>query len=176
MPSSSHHSLRKPTRNWRHHVMSFSSAQFSSVALSCLTLCDSTDCRTPGLPVHHQLPEFTQTHIHRSWWCHLAISYSVNPLLLLPPIPPSIGVFSNESTLCMRWPKYWCFSFNISPSNDQSFTQDWSPLGWTGWISLLSKRLSRVFSSTTVQKHPCFSTQHSLWSNSHIHTWLLQKS
>ena len=72
------------------------------------------------------------------------------PLLLLPPIAPSIRVFSNESTLCMRWPKYWSFSFSIIPSKEH---QHWSPLGWTGWISLQSKGLSRVFSNTTVQKH-----------------------
>ena len=81
------------------------------------------------------------------------------PLLLLPPMPPSIRVFSNESTLRMRWPKYWSFSFNIIlPMN----TQDWAPLGWTGWISLQSKGLSRVFSNITVQKHQFFSTQLSL--------------
>ena len=78
-----------------------------------------------------------------------------HPLLLLLPIPPSIRVFSSESTLRMRWPKYWSFSFSISPSN----TQDWSPLGWTGWISLQSKGLSRVFSNTIVQKHQFFSVQ-----------------
>ena len=94
------------------------------------------------------------------------------PLLLLPPIPPSIRVFSNESALRIRWPKYWIFSFSISPSMN---TQDWSPSGWTGWISLLSKGLSRVFSNTTVQKHQFFGTQFSLWSNSHIHTWPLEK-
>ena len=78
------------------------------------------------------------------------------PLLLLPPIPPSIRVFSSKSTLRMRWPKYWSFSFSISPSNEH---QDWSPLGWTGWISLQSKGLSRVFSNTTVQNHQFFGTQ-----------------
>ena len=78
-----------------------------------------------------------------------------HPLLLLPSIFPSIRVFSNESALRIRWPKYWGFSFNISPSN----TQDWSPLGWTGWISLQSKGLSRVFSNTTVQKHQFFGAQ-----------------
>ena len=88
------------------------------------------------------------------------------PLLLLPPVPPSIRVFSNESTLRMRWPKYWSFSFSISPSN---------PLGWTGWISLQSKWLSRVFSNTTVQKHQFFSAQLSSQSNFHIHTWPLEK-
>ena len=76
------------------------------------------------------------------------------PLLLLPPIPPSIRVFSNESTLRMRWQKYWSFSFSIGPSNEH-----WSPLGWTGWIFLQSKGLSRVFSNTTVQKHQFFGAQ-----------------
>ena len=89
-----------------------------------------------------------------------------HPLLLLPPIPPSIRVFSNESTLCMRWPKYWSFSFSIIPS-----TEIWSPSEWTGWISLQSKGLSRVFSNTTVQKHQFFSAQPSSQSNSHLHTW-----
>jgi len=79
-----------------------------------------------------------------------------HPLPLLPSIFPSIRVFSNESAICIRWPKYWSFSFNISPSNKQ-----WS-LGWTGWISLQSKGLSRVFSNTTVQKHQFFGTQLSL--------------
>ena len=94
------------------------------------------------------------------------------PLLLLPPIPPSIRVFSNESTLHMRWPNYWSFSFSISPSNEHP---DWSPSGWTGWISLQSKGLSRVFSNTTVQNHQFFSAQLSSQSNSHIHTWPLEK-
>ena len=80
-------------------------------------------------------------------------------LLLLPSIFPSIRVFSNESALRIRWPKYWSFSFSISPSNEP---QDWSPLWWTGWISLQSKGLSRVFSNTTVQKHQFFSAQLSL--------------
>ena len=93
------------------------------------------------------------------------------PLLLLPPIPPSIRVFSSESTLRMRWPKCWSFSFSISPSNEHPVF--WSPLGWTGWISLQSKELSRVFSNTTAQKHQLFSTQLSSQSNSHIHTWPL---
>ena len=72
------------------------------------------------------------------------------PLLLLPSIFPSVRIFPNESVLHIRWPKYWSFSFSISPSND---FQDGSPLGWTGWISLQSKGPTRVFSSTTVQKH-----------------------
>ena len=94
------------------------------------------------------------------------------PLLLLPPIPPSIRVFSNESTLHMRWPKTGVLALaSVLPKN----TQDWSPLEWTGWISLQSKGLSRVFSNATVQKHQFFGTQLSSQSNSHIHTWLLEK-
>ena len=93
-------------------------------------------------------------------------------LLLLPSITPSIRVFSSESVLCIRGPKYWSFSFSISPSNN---IQGWSPLGWTGWISLQSKGLSRVFPNTTVQKRQFFGTQLSLWSNSHIYTWPLEK-
>ena len=96
-----------------------------------------------------------------------------SPLLLQPSIFPSIRVFSNESVLHISWPKYWSFSFNISLSNEHS---DWSPLGWTGWIFLQSKGLSRVFSNTAVQKHQFFSTQLSSQSNSHIHTWLLEKT
>ena len=95
-----------------------------------------------------------------------------HPLFLLPPIPPSIRVFSNELTLRMRWPKFGVSaSTSVLPMN----TQDWSPLGWTGWISLQSKGLSRVFSNTTVQKHQFFSAQLSSQSNSHIHTWPLEK-
>ena len=94
------------------------------------------------------------------------------PLLLLPSIFPSIRVFSNESALHMRWPKYWSFSFSISPSNEYSvlisFRMDWLDL-------LQSKGLSRVFSNTTVQKHQFFGAQLSSQSNSHIHTWPLEK-
>ena len=97
-----------------------------------------------------------------------------HPLLLLPSIFPSIRVFSNESALRIRWPKYWRFSFSISPSNEYSgFFFEYSgfiSLGLTGLISLQSKGLSRVFSNTTVQKHQFFGAQPSLWSNAHIHT------
>ena len=93
-----------------------------------------------------------------------------HPLILLTSILPSIRVFSNESVLYIRWPKYWSFCFSI-PMN----IQDWFPLGLTGLISLQSKGLSRVFSITTIQKHQFFSAQLSLQSNSHIHTWLLEK-
>ena len=105
--------------------------QFSSVTQSCPTLCEPMNCSTPGLPVHHQLPEFTQTHVHRSVMPsrHLILCH---PFFLLPPIPPTIRVFSSDSTLCMRGPKYWSFSFSISPSNEHpgliSFTMDWLDL------------------------------------------------
>ena len=87
------------------------------------------------------------------------------PLILLPSIFPSIRVFNNESVLCIKWPKYWSFSFSISLLMN---IQDWFPLGWTGWISLQSKGLSRVFSNTTVQKHQFFSAHLSLWSKDHM--------
>ena len=93
------------------------------------------------------------------------------PLLLLPSIFLSSKVFSDESAFRIRWPKYWSCSFSISsPKN----IQDWSPLGWTGLISLQSKWLSRVF-NTAILKHQIFSAQPSWWSNSHIHTWPLGK-
>ena len=93
------------------------SVQFSSVTQSCLTLCNPINCSTPGLPVHYQLPEFTQTHVH---WVGDAIQPSHPLLSPSPPAPnlPSTRVFSNESVLCIRWPKYWSFSFSISPSNE----------------------------------------------------------
>ena len=94
------------------------------------------------------------------------------PLLLLPLIPLSIRVFSNQSTLRMRWPKYWSFSFSIIPSKK---SQDWSLSEWTGWISLQSKGLSSIFSNTTIQKHQFFGAQPSSQSNSLIHTWPLGK-
>ena len=93
------------------------------------------------------------------------------PLLLLPSIFPSIRVFSKESVLCIRWQNIRA-SASVLPMD----IQDWFPLGWTGWISLQSKGLSRVFSNTTVQKHQFFSAQLALWSNSHIHTWLLENN
>ena len=135
-----------------------SSVQFSSVAQLCLTLCDSMDCSTPGLPVHHQLPVYSSS-CPLSGWCHQTISSSVVPFSsCLQPFPvsgsfqmsqffasggQSIGVLASTSVLPM-------------------YIQDWFPLGWTGWISLQSKALSRVFSTTTVQKHQFFSAQLSL--------------
>ena len=124
--------------------------QFSSLAQSCLILCIPMYCSMPGLSVHHQplespKPMSTESVMPSN---HLILC---RPLLLLPSIFPSIRVFSNESTLRIRWPKYWSFSFNISPSDEHP-------------------RLSRVFSNTTVQKHQFFGTQLSSQSNSHIHT------
>ena len=111
--------------------MIFGHSQFSSVAQSCPTLCDPMNHSTPGLPVHHQLPEFTQTHVHRVSDT-IQPSRPLSPLLLLPSIPPSIRVFSNDSTLHMRWPKCWIFSFSIIPSNEHtglvSFRMDWLDL------------------------------------------------
>ena len=109
---------------------SSSSVQFSSVAQSCPTLCDLVNRSTPGLPVHHHLPEFTQTLSIKSVMpsSHLILC---RPLLLLLPIPPSMRVFSNESTFCMRWPKCWSFSFSIIPSKEHPgliFRMDWLDL------------------------------------------------
>ena len=138
-------------------VQSNHSVQFSSVTQSCPTLCNAMS-HSPGLPVHHQLPELTQTHVIELVmpFGHLILCH---PLLLLPPIPPSIRVFSNESVLCIRWPKFWNFSFSISPSNEHpgliSFRMD------LGWISLQSQGLSRVSSNIAVQKHQFFGTQFS---------------
>ena len=105
------------------------SVQFSSDTQSCPTLCNLMNRSMPGLPVHHQLPEFAQTHGIEMPSNHLILS---RPLLLLPPIPPSVRVFSNESTLLMRWPKYWGFSLSISPSNEHPglvfFRMDWLDL------------------------------------------------
>ena len=92
-------------------------------------------------------------------------------LLLLPSISPSIRVFSNESPVYIRWPKYWSFSFSISHSNEYSGLISFR----MNWISLLSKELSRGFLNTSTQKHQFFSAWPSLWSNTHIHTWLLEK-
>ena len=131
------------------HDSWISSVQFSSVTQSCLTLCDPMNCSAPGLPVHHQLPEFTQTHVHR-------VSDAIQPSHPLSspsppaPIPPSIRVFSNESTLRMRWPKYWSFSFSLIPSKEIpgliSFRMDWwDLLAVQGTLkSLLQHRSSKA--------------------------------
>ena len=117
--------------------------QFSSVqSLSRVQLCDSVNHSTPGLPVHHQLPESTQTHVHR-------VGDSIQPSHPLLPIPSSLRVFSNESTFCMRWPKYWSFSFNISPSNEHPgliLRMNWLDLLAVQWTlkSLLQHHSSKA--------------------------------
>ena len=112
-------------------------------------------------PSHHCVDDATHT------------SHPLSPLLFLPSVIPSIGVCSSELDLYIKWSKYRSFSFSTSLLIN---IQGWFPLRLTGLISLLSKGLSRVFSSATIQKHQFFNVQHSLWSNSHIPTWLLEKS
>ena len=136
------------------------SVQFSSVAQSCLTLRDPMDHSMPGLPVHHQLPEFTQTHLH---W----IGEAIQPSYPLSSPSPSVFILSLPQGL-FKWVSQLftsggqsigvSASTSVLPMN----TQDWSPLGWTGWISLQSNRLSRVFSNTIVQKHQFFCVHLSL--------------
>ena len=146
----------------------------SSVQFSCSVMSDSLWphelqharplCPSPTPGVHSNSRPSSR-------WCHLAISSSVVPFSACPQSLPA-SVFSNESTLHMR-----CKSTGVSalasflPKN----TQDWPPSRWTGWISLQSKGLSRVFSNTTLQKHQFFGTQHSSQSNSHMHTWPMEK-
>ena len=148
------------------------SVQFSSVTQSCLTLCDPMNRGTPGLPVHHQLPESTQTHVH---WVGDAIQPS-HPLS--SPSLPALNLSQHHGL----FPMSQLFvsggqSIGVSASTSvlPMKTQDWSSLGWTGWIFLQSKGLSRVTSNNIVQKHQFFSAQLSSQSNSHIHTWPLEK-
>ena len=138
------------------HFFFFFNFQFSWVTQSCPTLCNPMDCGKPGFPVHHQIPEPAQTHVH---WLGNDIQPSYPLLSPSPPVFNLYSIFSSESVLRIRWPKYWSFSFSINPSNEYSrlisFRMDWLDL-------LLSKGLSRVFSNTTVQKHQFFGTQLSL--------------
>ena len=135
--------------------------QFSSVTQSCLTLCDPMNHSTPGLPVHHQLPEFAQTHVHR---VDDAISSSVVPFSSYHQSLPASGSFPMGQLFAWGGQSTGISaSASVLPVN----TQDWSSLGWTGWISLQSKGLARAFSSTTTQKHQFF--------GAHIHTWPLEK-
>ena len=152
---------------------SHSKLQFSSVLRSCPNLCYPMNPSMPGFLFHHQLPEITQTHVHRvgdntrpshplstlfsSYPQSLPASRSFPVNEIFPWGGQSIGVSASALTLPMN-------------------TQDWFPLVWTGWISLHSKGISRVFSNTRVQKHQFFRTQLYSQSNSHIHTWLLEKS
>ena len=140
------------------------SVAVSSVAQSCLTLCNPMNCSTPGFPVHHQLPELTQIHVHR-------VSDAIQP----SPSPPCLQSFPASGSFPMS---------QLFTSGGQSIgalasvltknIQDWLPLGLARLVSLQSKGFSRVFSSITVQKHQLFGTHPSLWSNSHIHTWPLE--
>ena len=148
------------------------SDNFSAVAHSCPTLCNPMDGSMPGFPVLHQLPEFTQTHVH---WVGDAVQLS-HPLLSASPL--AFNPSQHQSLF------QWVSSSHqggqsIRPSASASVLptniQDWFPLGLTGLISLLFNGLSRIFSNTIVQKHQFFSAQLSLWSNSHIHTWPLEK-
>ena len=140
-------------------------AIFSSVAQSCPTLCNPMNRSTPGLPVHHQLLEITQTHVYR-------VSDAIQPShLLSSPSPPAPNSSQHQSLFQWVNSAWGGQSTGVSalasllPKN----TRDWSPLGWTVWISSQSKGLSRVFSNTTVQKHQFFGTQLSSQSNFHIH-------
>ena len=139
-----------------HNGLLWDSVQFShSVMFDSLW---SHGLQYASLPCSLPTPRTYSNSCPLSQWCHPTISSSVMPFLL-PSVIPSIKVFSNESVLHIRWSKYWSFSFrSVLPMN----IQDWFPLGWAGWISLQSKRLSRVLSNTTVQKHQFSSTQLSL--------------
>ena len=139
-----------PGYDGQFYVSTWLNYQFSSVAQSCPTLCDSMNRSTPGLPIHHQLPEFTQTHVHRVVDAIQPSHPLSSPYPPAPnPIPPNIKVFSNESTLHMRWPKYRSFSFSISPSNEHpgliSFRMDWLDLAVQGTLkSLLQHHSSKA--------------------------------
>ena len=138
---------------------SWNSVQFTSVAQSCPTLYNPMDCSTPGFPVHHQLPKPTQTHVH-------CIGDAIQPSIpLLSPSPPTFNLSQHQGLFPMSW--FFASggqSIGVSAlaSDLLMNTQDRSPLGWTGRISVQSKGLSRVFSNTTVQKHQFFSAQLSL--------------
>ena len=146
--------------------------QFSSAAQSCPTLCNPMNRSTPGLPVHLPTPRVHPNPHPSSRWCHPAISFSVIPFSSCPQSLPASESFPMSQLFAWDGQSIGVSaSASVLPMN----TQDWSPLGWTAWISLQSKGLSRVFSNTTVKKHQFFSTQLSSQSNSHMHTWPLEK-
>ena len=132
------------------------------------------DCGTPGFPVHHHLPEWIYSNsCPLSRWRHPTISSSVVPFSSHLQSFPASGSFPLNQLFASGGQSIAVSaSISVIPMN----IQDWYPLGWTAWISLQSKGLSRVFSSTTIQKHLFFSTQPSLWSNYHTHTWLLENN
>ena len=143
-----------------------------SITKLCLTLCDPMDCSTPGFPVFHYLLEFSQTHVHWVSGAYPTLSSSVTLSSSCPQSFPASGSFP-MSHLFISGSQ--TIGTSASASGLPMNIQGWFPLGLIGLISLLSKRLSKVFSGTTVQKHQFFGAQPSLWSNSHIHTWLLEK-
>ena len=123
------------------------SIQFSSLIQLCLTLCDPMDYSTPGLPVQYQLPEFTQTPVH-------LVGNAIQPSHpLSSPSPPALNLSQHQGMSQLLASGGQNIGVSASTSVLPMNTQDWSPLGWTGWISLQSERLSRVFSNTTIQKH-----------------------
>ena len=155
-------------KNWKLNCLQFSS--FQSLSRVRLFATPWITARQVSLSITNSRSSLRLTYIESVMpSSHLILCH---PILLLPPIPPSIRVFSNDSTLYMRWLKYWSFSFSIIPSKEIS---GWSPSEWTAWISLQSKGLSRVFSNTAVQKYQFFGTQLSSQSTSHIHTWPQEK-
>ena len=145
--------------------------QSSSVTQSCPTTCNPMNYSKPGFPVHQQLSESTQTHVHRVDDA-IQSSHSVVPFSSCPQSFPASGSFKMSQFFISGGKSIGASASTIVlPMN----TQDWSPLGWTGWIFLQSKGLSRVFSNTTVQRHQFFCAQLYVQSNSHIHTWPLEK-
>ena len=148
------------------------SGQFSSVTQLRLTRCNPRDCSMPGFPVHHQLLKLVQTHVYLSWWCHLIISSSVVPFSSCLQFFPASGSFQMRQFFTSG-------GQSIRASNSASVLpmsiHYCLPLGLTGLISLQYKGLSRVFYNTVVQKRHFFGAKLSLWFNSHIHTWLLEK-
>ena len=142
-----------------------------SFAQSCLTLCNPMDCSMPGFPILHYLPEFAQIHVH---WIGDAIQpfHSVTRFSSYRQSFPALGSFPVSQFFTSGGQS---IEISASASDLPMNIQGWFPLRLTGLISLLSKELSRVFCSTIVRKHQCFSSQPSLWSNSHIYTWLLGK-
>ena len=158
--------LRNKTQLWKYLV------QFSSVAQSCPTLCDPMNRSTPGLPVHHQLPEFIQTHIHQVGDAIQASHPLVVPFSSCPQSLPASESFPMSQLFAWGGQSS---GISASASFLPKKSQGWSPSEWTGCISLQSKGLSRVSSNTTVRKHQFFGTQLSSQSNSHSHTWPLEK-
>ena len=146
--------------------------QFSSVAQSRLTL------QLHGLqharpPCPSPTPGAYSNSCPLNWWCHLTILSCIDPFYSCFRSFPAVGSFQMSQLFASGSQSTWVSaSTSVLPMN----IQDWFPLGWTSCISSQSKKLSRVFSNITVQKHQFFDAQVSLWSNSHIHTWLLEKS